>query len=88
MYSINLAKVEDISRLPSYDTSMKPIKIGRQYVVALPVEDGDNSIYFGEVVVPVDVIGWSFQLKVLGTPNRIVELPAAVLLMSLCEDNS
>jgi hypothetical protein len=89
MYGHNLATTDGIRSVCQEDSIGKePIKIGARYVVATPVEDGDNSIFMGETVEVFDVAegGFSFRLKVKGDPNRVVIIPASVALISLSLD--
>lgn len=88
MYGVNLSKKSDIDQIVE-EVKSEPIRVGQSYVVATPVEDGKNSIYFGESVIVLDVAdgGFSFLLQVVDEYNkRVVTLPAAVALFALSKD--
>jgi len=85
MYGFDLSKVNDIERIVNAKSVSGPIKIGNEYVVSVPVDDGGNSVFFGEIVKALDITdgGFSFQFQVYGNPNRIVVIPAAVAVVAL-----
>lgn len=85
MYGFDLSNANDIKEIADARQISGPISIGEQYVVAYPVENGEDSLYFGEIVEVIDIVdgGFSFQFRVFDSPDRIVVVPAAVAVVAL-----
>lgn len=90
MYGFNLSNRADVNRAIESKEICGPIRIGVEYIVSVPIDDGKNSVFFGEMVTALDIAdaGFSFQFQVHGNPNRIVIIPASIALVTLLKSQA